>query len=39
MGSWLFSISPCRIEPYTINPHPGTDSVSCGHFCGGQFVP
>jgi hypothetical protein len=23
MGSWLFSISPCRIEPYTINPHPG----------------
>jgi len=23
MGSWLFSTSPCRIWPYTIDPHPG----------------
>ena len=23
MGSWLFSTSSCRIEPYTIDPYPG----------------
>jgi len=26
MGSWLFSTSSCRIEPYTIDPYPGAQA-------------
>ena len=34
MGSWLFSTSPCGIEPYTIDPHPGAQGL--GHVRQGR---
>jgi hypothetical protein len=34
MGSWLFSTSPCRIELYTIGPHPGAQGL--GHVRQGR---